>query len=551
MTSVAPIARAASDSPEASLAGGASGPGGAAVDTVPDGTVGAGALDAGGTAGEAGRVARESLMLTGGLAVTWVASLAIRLLLPNFLDPAAFGRLVFAESLALLLFAPLTLGIDTYARRELASQPDLYRRLMRPLAVARGAASVIMAATGVVVLGAVGRPSSVVALFACYAAAQFLVNGGLVAAAFLQGGGRAASVTVTQVVTKLLWAVLALGGLTAGVGPMAIPLALAASEAVRLLWLRRSNRALFGRAERTDWGAAKVALVACVPLAARQISIGLSNSLDTALVGGFAGDREVALYGAATLIGMTALFLAPALSAALLPALARTHAAFGEAATVRLGGRIMAVVVAAMLPITALMALEADDIVGRLFGADYAGATASLRLLSLMFVLTYLASIGSSVLLALGRSWPVTLVSLTTVVLNTAANLLLLPWAVDRMGPGGPSAVASATVFGAEAVAAVALLWLVGRQLVDRSLLATVALAAAGGAALLAVHRFSGLDGLPLLALEAAVALATVGLGARRPIRALRSGGDTQRRQAAEDERAAADKEQIVGNRQS
>ncbi|MEZ5233742.1 MAG: hypothetical protein R2749_13705 [Acidimicrobiales bacterium] len=34
-----------------------------------------------------------------------MASLAIRLLLPNFLDPAAFGRLVFAESLALLLFA--------------------------------------------------------------------------------------------------------------------------------------------------------------------------------------------------------------------------------------------------------------------------------------------------------------------------------------------------------------------------------------------------------------------------------------------------------------
>ncbi|MEZ5264497.1 MAG: hypothetical protein R2755_22580 [Acidimicrobiales bacterium] len=251
------------------------------------------ALDAGGTAGEAGRVARESLMLTGGLAVTWVASLAIRLLLPNFLDPAAFGRLVFAESLALLLFALLTLGIDTYARRELASQPDLYRRLMRPLAVARGAAPVIMAATGVVVLGALGRPSSVVALFACYAAAQFLVNGGLVAAAFLQGGGRAASVTVTQVVTKLLWAVLALGGLTAGVGPMAIPLPWRPARRCACCGcVAATGRCSGGRSAPTGGGQGGVGGLRAArrpPDQHRAVQL-----VGHRLVGGFAGDREVA-----------------------------------------------------------------------------------------------------------------------------------------------------------------------------------------------------------------------------------------------------------------
>ncbi|MEZ5264498.1 MAG: hypothetical protein R2755_22585 [Acidimicrobiales bacterium] len=188
---------------------------------------------------------------------------------------------------------------------------------------------------------------------------------------------------------------------------------------------------------------------------------------------------------------------------------------------------------------------------GPSLGADYAGATASLRLLSLMFVLTYLASIGSSVLLALGRSWPVTLVSLTTVVLNTAANLLPLPWAVDRMGPGGPKRSGlghGVRRRGGGCGGAV----VAGRSAVGRSFAAGHRGPGGGGRRGPAGRApVSGLDGLPLLALEAALALATVGLGARRPIRALRSGGDTQRRQAAEDERAAADKEQIVGNRQS
>jgi O-antigen/teichoic acid export membrane protein len=491
------------------------------------------------------------MVLTGGLAVTWVVSLAIRLALPQFLDPAGFGRLVFCESLALLLFAPLTLGIDTYARREVPLDPTLYGRLIRPLAAARSAASVVMAAAGVVVLSLLGRPASVLALFACYAVAQFALNGGLVSAAFLQGGGRATSVTVTQIATKLLWAALAIAGLAIGGGALVIPVALAASEGLRVLWLRRDNRRLFGRPVRADWLLGKVALVACMPLAARQLSIGLSNSLDTALVGGFAGDTEVALYGAATLIAMTALFLAPALSAALLPALSRTRAAHGPAAAVRLGGRIMAVVVAVMAPLTTVLALESDDVIVRLFGADYAAAVPSLRVLSMMFVLTYMATIGSNVLIALGRTWPVSLVSIVTVAINTVANLVLLRPAATWFGPGGPSLVASCAVFGAEAFSAAAMVCLAGRGLVDRTFAVVVAQAIVGCGLLATVHTVVGGRSVGFLAIEAVLALALAAAGARRPIRALRTNGDTLGTQSTCDARTAVDKERIVGNRHS
>ncbi len=485
------------------------------------------ALSSGPDTSEAGRIARDSLAFTGGLAATWVVSLAIRLSLPQFLDAAAFGRLIFCESLALLLFAPLTLGVDTLARREVPRQPDIYSRLIRPVSMVRSGLSMLLGAAGVGVLALLGRPSSVLVLFGCFAVAHFALNGGLINSAFLHGAGRTGAVTITQVVTKFTWAGLAVGGLVLGGGALVVPVALAASEGLRLLWLRRRNIALFGPPQRSDWRAARVALLTCMPFAARQVSTGLSNSLDTTLVGGFAGDEEVALYGAATLIAMTALFLAPALSAALLPALSRTLTKHGPDAACRLGGNVLNVVVAFMAPITTLMALESDDVISRLFGHEYDAAVPSLRVLSLMFLLTYVAGICSTVLICLGRGWPVSMVSLVTVAVNTVMNLLLLGPAVKLLDAGGPSFVASCAVFAAEAVSAVALLLLLGRRIMSPALLWVALWAAVGSGVLVTVHRVIGGDSAGLLLLETVVALAAAALGARWPIRALRSQSNT------------------------
>ena len=46
------------------------------------------------------------------------------------------------------------------------------------------------------------------------------------------------------------------------------------------------------------------------------------------------------------------------------------------------------------LALTTVLALESDDVIGRLFGPDYAAAVPSLRVLSMMFLLTYMATKG-------------------------------------------------------------------------------------------------------------------------------------------------------------
>ena len=66
------------------------------------------------------RAARNALTLGSALALTSAMALAIRLLIPRFLGPAAFGELRLAESFAEMLFVILTFGVDMQLRREAA-----------------------------------------------------------------------------------------------------------------------------------------------------------------------------------------------------------------------------------------------------------------------------------------------------------------------------------------------------------------------------------------------------------------------------------------------
>ena len=62
--------------------------------------------------GEALVAARNALTLGTTLAVTGSLAILIRLLIPRFLGPAAFGEYRLAESAAELLFVVLTFGVD-------------------------------------------------------------------------------------------------------------------------------------------------------------------------------------------------------------------------------------------------------------------------------------------------------------------------------------------------------------------------------------------------------------------------------------------------------
>jgi hypothetical protein len=133
-----------------------------------------------------------------------------------------------------------------------------------------------------------------------------------------------------------------------------------------------------------------------------------------------------------------------------------------------------------------------------------------------------------------------------TVAVNTGANLLLLGPAVRLLDAGGPSFVASCAVFAGEVISAVALLALLGGRMMTRSLCSVSVWAALGSGGLITLHQIVGGNGGGLLLLEAMAALAVAALGARRPIRALRSQSNTLSGQSGSGPAVPMKKEHVV-----
>ncbi|MEI8084557.1 MAG: hypothetical protein WCI74_22185, partial [Actinomycetes bacterium] len=119
--------------------------------------------------------ARNALTLGTSLAFTAGMSLAVRLLFPRFLGPAAFGELRLAESFAEMLFVVLTFGVDMQLRREAgdaASNARGYLAGLTALRLGLGAAAI---AGGVVLLKAMGSSDRLAVLCILVALSQVLL----------------------------------------------------------------------------------------------------------------------------------------------------------------------------------------------------------------------------------------------------------------------------------------------------------------------------------------------------------------------------------------
>jgi len=59
-----------------------------------------------------------------GLLFTWSIALGIRVILPRHLGPSLFGTLQFADAFASTFFVLVSLGMETYIRKEVAVRPE-------------------------------------------------------------------------------------------------------------------------------------------------------------------------------------------------------------------------------------------------------------------------------------------------------------------------------------------------------------------------------------------------------------------------------------------
>jgi O-antigen/teichoic acid export membrane protein len=457
----------------------------------------------------------NALRLYASYAVTWSVALAVRFVLPRALSPEGYGDYNFADAFAATGFVLLGLGLETYAQKEIAIRASHASEFF-------GGTLALRLVLGVAILFGLelslrGRPADVLHATLVFGAGQLFFNVNTTLAAFLHARGKVSGLSVANVISKALWGLGIALCLFRGASLIALAAAFSFSEATRtcaLGWLCRRH---LGLALRIDLAACGRVLRAALPFFITTLSVTLFARLDDTLIGFFANDREVGLYGLASNLAQLALLFTPMVGAVLLPLFSRAAArSMEELAQVM--SRSLELLLAITLPLELMLLLGAEEWLRLLGGPAFAAAAPALRVLSPVLVFSYVGMLCADALYLLGRSWRVTLTCLAGLCGNALMNGLLIRPALAHFGEGGAGIASATATVATEAITTGLFVLQIGRRLVDARLRDRAVRSLAVCAFVVGLHEVLGALG-PLRLLIDAIAYAALALafGAVRP----------------------------------
>jgi O-antigen/teichoic acid export membrane protein len=471
---------------------------------------------------------RGAFVLGASLIATWTVGLLVRVFLPRFLGPSAFGAYGFAESFPLAFFAFLGLGVETYIQKEIPLRPahvsDFFGGVLVVRALMTLALFVIMAA----VLAIGGRSMQVQQLVLVFGVAQFFASLNTMLAAALQASQKVGGLAIVNVASKVVWGLGCIVALALHAPLISIAFAFLASEAAKsaaLFWLVRK---LMSLRLRVDLAAAKRVVIACLPYYVNAVAVTIYARVDVTIVSFLTNDDETGWYASAQNLAGITMLLAPLMGSVLTPLMSRVASRSREELDETLR-RTMETVTALTIPVTLMMGLGADFAVRYGLGARFLQATPQVAILAPMFVLTYLAIILSTYLMLTDRPWVVTIVSLIALVLDSLSNIVFAPRAFAMFGPGGAGIGCAISLIATEILVVATFIKIVGpARCFDRRSLVTIGKSVAVAAGVGLADHFLRALGYSRLILDGVlylvVAHVTGAFDIRAMFRAVRAG---------------------------
>jgi O-antigen/teichoic acid export membrane protein len=170
------------------------------------------------------------------------------------------------------------------------------------------------------------------------------------------------------------------------------------------------------------------------------------------------------------------------------------------------------------IPVSLMMGLAADFVIGTIFGRAFLPSIPALQVLAPMFVLTYVAMLSAMTLVLTGRGWTTTIISLSSIAANALLNVALLRPGHRWLGAGGGGTTAAAISVATELLVVVAMLGAIGGKVFDKRNVATIAKCLVGCAVAIAAHAMlARLGPLRLVVDAGAYAAIVIASGAVRP----------------------------------
>jgi O-antigen/teichoic acid export membrane protein len=373
------------------------------------------------------RIARNTAVQIAGEVASRLALVAFYAILARQLGKEGLGQFTFALSLSLVLLLPGGLGLDEVVARTVARD----RRQIGQVFWGAVTVKLVLGGLGVAIavllaaFGGYGRPVSVALVFLAVSALLEILTPTLYSV--FQGLNDMLPEAISLLVQRTLRAGLGIAVLLAGGGvePVAaVYLAGAVGASAVALFISRRRRV--GLTPELSTDRMRVLVSAALPIGVGAIFAVVLWRVDAVILGWLKDDSAVGVYGAATRVIETPLFLGVAFVAAMLPVLSRLTPTTTPSAGQAYEGAC-AVLVAAMAPIAAALVLFAEPVCRLLFGADLADAAQPVRILGATVVVLGLAQLSLNVLISQDRVRAIPWVAASVMVANVVLNLALIP----------------------------------------------------------------------------------------------------------------------------
>jgi O-antigen/teichoic acid export membrane protein len=468
---------------------------------------------------EAMGAVRNGLQLGGSLLVTYVIAMGVRFLLPKQMGVERFGSFNWADSFSAVFFVATHLGLEMYIRKEVTRRPEHASDFFgATLLIRMGLTAVLMGALAFV-MSHDSHSLEVRQLVYVSAVAQSLIMLNASMAALLHAKGKVAGLSISNVVTKLVWGV---GLFLAVVLKASLPwfaVSLVASEAVKLgvgWYLAKQH---MGLTFKVDLPATWKVLRKSLPFFITGAALATNGRLDVMILGLKASHEEVGYYGAAWNIAGLTFFLNPVFSWVLMP-LASRAAERSEAELTRLIRRALEGTLVITVPLMMLIVLGAPLWVG-LLGGKFGPSVMALRLMSPLFVLAFVTMNAGMWLTMTNREWWVTITNVTgSLLIIPALNLVLIPVMHSALGAGGGAAGTALAILLMEVLVTISLMGRMKSAAFDARLLAMIGKTAAVCIAIAGLDQtvFAPLNPWVRLGIEAVLyVVGVLATGAVRP----------------------------------
>ena len=419
-------------------------------------------------------------IVSGGQAVTWIATFVFVLAQARFLGPARFGELSLALSYSAFFMIVIDFGVGTHVTRAVAQRRgDASDVLWPALAVRAGLwlAALPIAWLLTTVLGYEAELQSTILVLVD---SLLFVGVAGTLSAYLQGNERFLMPTVANAVQRVFASIAGIALLTAGFGVVAVAVVYALSAVLAALLLVFALRGSGALRPRIDVGAVASLFRSVIPIGIYWIVGTFYFNVDMALVERLTPRESLGHYASAYRLFIAA-SIVPALvcGTVLYPMYSRLSEMSVSALRPAVEKTLLYLLLFGVF-VLVLFTMLAEPIMSVLYPMPaYAPAASALRLLAPGLLFLYVNSVFGAALFALHHERRLVVIAAIAAVLNTATNLFTIP----LFGIQAAAVVTSAT----ELFLLVALIVASPRGLVDFGLGRIVRALAAGGVASLAM----------------------------------------------------------------